>query len=188
MTDPIEEFFIDEDPEWTLESDKGDLLQSCYAFNWEQVQETLAKLRRFRYIQPTDAREVMIKGLLPVVDGFERIFALAEQNGAWDKDELRNWLKSFEGVYKRLLKILSRQGVSPIESVGQLIDLDHHEVVDVVSDDKAEPGTVIREELKGYRIQDRVLRDARVIVAKPNSEQSAKNSSRETNSGQKEEA
>lgn len=162
-------FRIDEEPEWTLDEASGDLLQSCYAFNWEQVQETLEKLRRFRYIQPDDARQVLIKKLLPVVDGFERLFELADESGAREKEELGNWLKNFEVLYKRFLKVLSQEGVHPIESVGQPIDLDHHEVVDVHIDDSLTPGTVVKEEQKGYYFRDKVLRDAKVVVAKPKS-------------------
>jgi len=169
MSRADEEFVIDETPQWTLDLPRGDLLESYYAFNWEQVQETLAKLRRFRYLQPTDAREALIRKLLPVLDGFERLFALAEQSGAREKEELANWLKSFEGVYKRLLKILSQEGVQPIESVGQPIDLDYHEVVDVEHNDEVSPGTVVKEEQKGYLLEDRVLRDAKVVVTRPKS-------------------
>lgn len=167
MRRPEEEFAIDEAPEWTLEMQEGDLLESYYAFNWEQVRETLAKLRRFRYLQPTDAREALIRKLLPVVDGFERLFDLAGQSGARDNEELANWLKSFEGVYKRLLRILTQEGVQAIESVGQPIDLDYHEVVEVEHNDEVSPGTVVKEEQKGYLLEDRVLRDAKVVVTRP---------------------
>jgi len=167
MLHPDEEFVIDEAPEWTLELKEGDLLESYYAFNWEQVQETLAKLRRFRYVQPTDAREALIKKLLPVVDSFERVFDLAQDSGARENEELANWLKSFEAVYKRLLKILGQEGVQPIESVGQPIDLDCHDVVEVEHNDEVSPGTVVKEEMKGYLLEDRVLRDAKVVVTHP---------------------
>jgi len=182
--DPEDLFRIDEEPEWTLEESSGDLLQSCYAFNWEQVQETLAKLRRFRYIQPDDPRQILIKKLLPVVDGFERLFELANESGAREKEELGNWLKNFEVLYKRLLKVLSQEGVRPIESLGQPIDLDHHEVVDVHWDDNLTPGTVVKEEQKGYYFRDKVIRDAKVVVAKPKSPDDERN--RPDQSGNKE--
>ncbi len=169
MNRPDEEFGIDETPEWTLELKEGDLLESYYAFNWEQVQETLANLRRFRYTQPTDARETLIRKLLPVLDSFERVFDLARETGAREKEELANWLRSFEGVYKRLLKILAQEGVQPIDSMGQPIDLDCHEVVEVEHNDEVSPGTVVKEEQKGYLLEDRVLRDAKVIVTRPKS-------------------
>ena len=163
---PGEDFEISEQPEQILEETKGDLLQSYYAFNWEQVQETLAKLRRFRYIQPTDARELLVKKLLPVVDSFERLFELADDSEAKQDEVLANWLKNFESVYKRLLKILAQEGVEAIESVGQSIDLDHHEVVGVENTGEASSGTVLREEQKGYRMHGKVLRDAKVVVSK----------------------
>ena len=167
MTHLEGEFAIDETPEWTLDMKESDLLESYYAFNWEQVRETLAKLRRFRYVQPTDGREALLRKLLPVLDGFERVFTLAEGSGARNNEDLANWLKSFEGVYKRLVKILSQEGVQPIETVGQPIDLDCHEVVDVEQNDEASPGTVVKEEQKGYLLEDRVLRDAKVVVTRP---------------------
>lgn len=181
MGNPWDDFSIDETPEWTLDMKEEDLLESYYSFNWEKVQETLAKLRRFRYIQPTDAREVLIKKLLPVVDGFERLFDLAEQSGVRDgNEEIANWLKSFEAVYRRLLKILCQEGLQPIESVGKQVDLDCHEVVDVENHEHIEPGTIVREEQKGYLLENRVLRDAKVIVAKPKTEGVSQNSNGET--------
>ena len=93
------------------------------------------------------------------------------QNGGYENTELANWLKSFEGVYKRLLKVVCQEGVQPIESVGQPVDLDCHEVVEVCHEEKGAPGTVVKEEQKGYLIENRVLRDARVVVAKPKSDE-----------------
>ena len=165
---PSDEFIIDEQPEWTLDSDqeKGDLLQAYYAFNWENVRESLAKLRRFRYIQPAGPEEKLLKRLLPVLDGFERLFDQAEQTNAWEKEELKNWLKAFEAVYKRLLKAMDRAGVQPVESVGRPVDLDVHEVVEVEHREDEPDGTIVKEQLKGYRLKDKVLRDAQVVVAR----------------------
>ena len=104
MSRPDDEFVIDESPEWTLDLQGGDLLESYYAFNWDQVRETLAKLRRFRYLQPTDAREALIRKLLPVLDGFERLFHLAEQSGARENEDLANWLCEIRVLGHRILK------------------------------------------------------------------------------------
>lgn len=186
--DPLRGFEIDQEPEWTEESlEENGLLETYYNFNWEQVQETLAKLRRFRYIKPVDAREKLIGRLLPVLDSFERIFDLARDSGAMEKEELKNWLTSFEGVYKRLVKILSQEGVEPIDSVGQKVNLEEHEVVAVEEAPDKASGTVIGEQQKGYRISNRVLRDAKVVVAK-NPENKTHVSNHQNSSAEKEES
>ncbi|MEM9266169.1 MAG: nucleotide exchange factor GrpE [Cyanobacteria bacterium P01_F01_bin.13] len=83
--------------------------------------------------------------------------------------ELNAMVKSaFDGVSlirQSLLDVLERQTVTPIETVGQPFDPQHMNAMGREASPDASPNTVIKEILKGYRWQDRVLREAQVIVA-----------------------
>lgn len=102
-------------------------------------------------------REIILS-LLELVDGFE--LALQHVNDA--PSSLSEGLKA---IYGRLENLLERQGVTPIESLGEKFDPRLHEAIDSLRSDKHEPGTVVEEIQKGYRWGDALLRPARVRVA-----------------------
>jgi molecular chaperone GrpE len=100
----------------------------------------------------------IIRSLLDVVDGFEQ----ALQHIGEAPASLSEGLKA---IYRRLQNLLERQGVTPIQSLGQKFDPRLHEAIDSVRSDKYEPGTVVEEIQRGYRWNDELLRPARVRVA-----------------------
>lgn len=107
-----------------------------------------------------NAAENVLKGLLPIVDDFER--GLEATAGVADADSIR---KGMELIYNKLVKYLSQNGVTPIESTGKPFDADLHEAianVPVDADDKR--GKVIDTLTKGYMLNDKVLRHAKVAV------------------------
>lgn len=83
--------------------------------------------------------------------------------------ELNTVIKSaYDGVSlirQSLLDILERQAVTPIDTVGQPFDPRQMNAMGREVSPEITPNTVIKEVLKGYRWQDRVLREAQVIVA-----------------------
>ncbi|MEM8614024.1 MAG: nucleotide exchange factor GrpE [Cyanobacteria bacterium P01_H01_bin.105] len=86
-----------------------------------------------------------------------------------DSSELKATVKSaYDGVAlirQSLLEILERQSVTPIKTLGQPFDPRQMNAMGQDSSPEAAPNTVIKEILKGYRWQDKVLREAQVIVA-----------------------
>jgi len=75
----------------------------------------------------------------------------------------------YEGVFlvrNKLMKILEGRGLKPIESVGKPFDIEYHHAMMQVPRDDVEPDTVVEELEKGYLINDKVLRHAKVIVSK----------------------
>ena len=100
-----------------------------------------------------------------------------------DSSELKATVKSaYDGVAlirQSLLDILERQAVTPIDTLGHPFDPRQMNAMGRDSSPEAAPNTVIKEVLKGYRWQDKVLREAQVIVAdtaNPVAETSLKNS------------
>jgi len=107
-------------------------------------------------------KEALLRDLLPIVDNLERAVEAA-RNGAGDS---RVIVEGVEMVLRSLIDYLKAQGVTPIISAGQPFDPLKHEAVDQVPSDTHPPNTVVAEFHRGYSIGDRVLRPARVTVAK----------------------
>ena len=102
-----------------------------------------------------------ITELLPVVDNFER----ARSHLKPQTDGEMTIHKSYQGVYKQLVDCLKRIGVSPMRPEGQEFDPNLHEAVMREPTDEYPEGTVIEQLMRGYMLNDRVLRHAMVKVA-----------------------
>ena len=104
--------------------------------------------------------EKVLSAILPVVDDMER----AIENGA-KTDDPQLIREGMELIFHNLLKVLEAQGVSTIETDGADFDTDVHEAVAMVpgmGDDKK--GKVIDCLQKGYKLNDKVIRHAKVAV------------------------
>lgn len=106
-------------------------------------------------------RENLLRDLLPMVDNLERAVDAARGGGNG-----KPIVEGVEMVLRSLLDFLRGQGVTPQEAVGQPFNPQFHEAVDHVESADHPPNTVINEFHRGYRIGERVLRPARVSVAK----------------------
>ncbi len=108
------------------------------------------------------ALQNFILEILPPIDQFGQALSFADQMS----DEVRNWAKGFDMIRTQLADSLASQGVRAFESKGKLFDPNYHEALDSVETDEIPPGTIIEEMVRGYMIADRLLRPARVKVAK----------------------
>lgn len=102
-----------------------------------------------------------ITELLPVVDNFDR----ARSHLKPQTDGELAIHKSYQGVYKQLVDCLKRLGVSPMRSEGQEFDPNLHEAVMREPTAQYPEGTVIEQLIRGYMLNERVLRHAMVKVA-----------------------
>lgn len=100
----------------------------------------------------------MIKAILPVVDDMERaLSAMADGEGAKEGVQL---------IFNKLMNILSQKGLKPIEAKGQKFDENLHEAVtQFPAADVGQKGSVVDVVEKGYYLNDKVLRYAKVVVA-----------------------
>ncbi len=107
-----------------------------------------------------NASEKVMNGLLPIVDDFERGL---EANKNSDNAEAIK--EGMELIYNKLVKLMEQNGVKPIESNGADFNPDLHEAIAMVPvTDEAQKGKVIDTPTKGYTINDKVLRHAKVAV------------------------
>ena len=106
------------------------------------------------------ANQELILKLLPVVDNFERALRAAQEN--------ENFQALAEGVsltLRQLQDILEKEGIKPIEAVGQEFDPNVHEAVMRMESKDYPDNTVVEELEKGYMLGSRVIRPAKVKVA-----------------------
>jgi molecular chaperone GrpE len=111
---------------------------------------------RFDLLQ-TAGSELMLD-ILPVIDDFERGFASLET--ATDVDSVR---QGYELIYNKLVGILKQKGLEPIESLNEPFDTDLHEAVTMIESPEMK-GKVVDVILKGYKMRDKVIRYAKVVV------------------------
>jgi molecular chaperone GrpE len=106
------------------------------------------------------AQESLLREILPVLDNFDRALAAPPVPGA---DQA--FRTGVELIHRDFLAALERVGVRPFTAVGQPFDPTRHEAVGRIERGDVDDQTVIAEPLRGYLIQDRVLRPAQVVVA-----------------------
>lgn len=105
--------------------------------------------------------ENVLKGLLPILDDFERGLKAAENDS--NAESIPEGMKL---IYNKLVKYMESMGVKEMESTGKPFDADFHEAIAQVpapADDMK--GKVLDTVQKGYMINDKVLRHAKVAVA-----------------------
>jgi molecular chaperone GrpE len=102
--------------------------------------------------------------LLTVVDNLKRTIAAAAQHPETVEDD--TLIEGVRATERLLEQTLSRFGVRKIDALGKRFDPSLHEVVMEADNASRPPGTVIRVVEDGYTIHDRLLRPARVVVAR----------------------
>ncbi|MFO7760974.1 MAG: nucleotide exchange factor GrpE [Thermodesulfobacteriota bacterium] len=122
------------------------------------------RLERERATALKYAEENVLKELLPVVDNLER--ALEHFEDDRDNPDIKEFYEGVELTYKGLMTTLEKFGVKPIESVGEPFDPNRHEALTMEETSEAGHNTVYREYQKGYVYKERLLRPAKVVVAR----------------------
>ena len=81
-------------------------------------------------------------------------------------DALKKTLEHFDIIYKDMVSILSKNGITPLDSIGKKLDPNLHQAMMEIDDDQKEPGTIIQEIQKGFMMKGRLLRPSLVGVSK----------------------
>jgi molecular chaperone GrpE len=108
------------------------------------------------------AIENVLTEFLHPLDNLEKALHFAESMS----DEVRNWAVGFEMLLNQFKQILVNHGVEEYHSVGKRFDPHLHEAVEMVETTEYEPGVVVEEFVRGYKMGSRPIRVARVKVAK----------------------
>jgi molecular chaperone GrpE len=103
----------------------------------------------------------VIRGLLPVVDDFERALGAAPSLDGPSAE----YVKGMELIYQRMVDALSKLGLQPIEAVGQPFDPNLHHAVQMEQTEESEDHVVLEQYQRGYNFKGKLLRAAMVKVA-----------------------
>lgn len=129
-----------------------------------RTQAEMENFRRRTYREQDDARKFeslrLVRDILPGMDGLNRAIASAEQTG--DLQTLMDGIRMVANQFKEILKAHSAE---PIDALGKPFDPNLHEALTQVPSADHEPMTVLQVVEMGYRLHDRVVRPARVIVS-----------------------
>jgi len=115
--------------------------------------------RQYEEILKNSNRDIIFN-LLEVLDNFERALAAAVESS--DFESLHS---GTELVYQSLFDMLKKEGLEPIEAVGEKFDPAYHEAMMQMESEEYDEGIVVRDMVKGYMLKGKVLRYSKVIVS-----------------------
>lgn len=139
----------------TIEKEKKEYLFLMAEFDNYRKRTTKEKSDIIR-----NAAESAMKGILPIVDDFER--GIEANKEAADIEAVKEGMIL---IYNKFIKYLEQNGVKAAESTGKPFDPDTQEAIALVPvPDEEMKGKVIDTPTKGYTINDKVLRHAKVVV------------------------
>lgn len=127
-----------------------------------EMENTRKRLQKERQEHIQYALQNVIADFLNPIDHMENALGYTDNM----PDQVKNWAVGFKMILEQFKDVLTTNGVQPFKSVGAHFDPHSHEAVEMVETDKQEPGTIVEESIKGYKMGDRVIRPARVKVAK----------------------
>lgn len=107
-----------------------------------------------------NANASLLKDLIPIIDDFER--AIQNNENIEDVNSLK---EGFSLIFNKYMNVLKGKGLVPMDSIGQDFDADIHEAIaNVPAPKKKQKGKVIDAVEKGYTLNDKIVRYAKVIV------------------------
>jgi molecular chaperone GrpE len=137
--------------------------------NWEKSVRAMAELDNVRRRMEREVAnahkygmEKLVSALLPVVDSLEQALQLADK----DKSTDPAMYEGLELTMKLFIDVLQKFDLTQIDPVGATFDPQEHEAMSIQDVPGAAPNSVVAVFQKGYKLSDRVIRPARVIVSK----------------------
>ena len=100
--------------------------------------------------------------ILPVIDNFERALKAPTDTVS---DDVHSFIEGYEMIYKQLMDVLEKEGVTKIDAVGKPFDPNYHQAVMRVPSDEYDDDIVVEVLQEGYLLGEKTLRPAMVKVA-----------------------
>mgnify|MGYP003572337324 CR=1 FL=1 len=137
--------------------------------NWDKAVRAQAELENVRRRSQRDlenahkyALEKFLQDLLPIQDSMEMGLTAAQDESA-DINKLR---EGSELILKMFVDLLDKYGIETIDPQGHPFDPEHHQAMTLLESPDHEPDTVVSVMQKGYKLNDRLVRPAMVVVSK----------------------
>lgn len=138
--------------------------------NWEKAARAGAELENVRRRAERDVQnahrygvEKLLNAFLPVADSIEQAMQLSE------KEQNTTMYEGLQLTMKLFLDVLQKNGVEQLDPLGAVFNPQEHEAMSMQDVPGTAPNTVIAVFQKGYKLHDRVIRPARVVVTKAKS-------------------
>lgn len=138
--------------------------------NWDRMLRTTADFDNYKKRAAREkqdaikfANENLLLKLVPVLDAFDMALAAAQSAGTESAQSLQAGVNM---VYQQLKGALVEAGLEEVDAAGQTFDPNLHEAVAQQETAEAPEGQVVQQLRKGYKLRERLLRPASVIVAK----------------------
>lgn len=167
VDEETEEVLTIEHPGYADLEEKLTLTEKKMHENWEKATRAMAELENVRRRAEREVSsahkygvEKFVDGLLPVIDSLEQALQLSVQA------ENASMHEGLELTMKLFLDVLAKHGVQQIDPVGEVFNPELHEAMSMQESADAEPNTVLVVFQKGYKLHERVIRAARVVVSK----------------------
>ena len=137
---------------------------------WERLVQTTADFDNFKKRAARErqdaarfANESLIQKLIPVLDNFEMALGAAQANAGSSLESLQAGIAMIQQQFK---SALAEAGVVEVDATGQPFDPHQHEAVSQQDSAEVPEGQVLQQLRKGYKLRERLLRPATVIVAR----------------------
>ncbi|MHA1371978.1 MAG: nucleotide exchange factor GrpE [Promethearchaeota archaeon] len=146
---------------------------------WKQAEfENYRKAQEKNLVRERESMVAKIyKDMLPFFDTFDK--AVESATTLLEDSEIdsktKGFLEGFLGLYKNLNSILESKNIKRMDCLGKAFDYNYHEVMMQIEDEDHEEDTIVQEIQKGWLINNKVLRPARVVISKkPQKEENGK--------------
>jgi molecular chaperone GrpE len=148
--------------QWKAKADKADE-------HWDRLLRTTADLENFKKRAARERQEAvrfanaaLLEKLVPALDNFDMALAAANNAEGGSMESLKTGIAM---IYNQLKAVLTEAGLEEIDASGQRFDPNLHEAVSQQESSEVPEGHVLQQLRKGYKLRDRLIRPAGVVVA-----------------------
>ncbi len=138
--------------------------------NWDKLLRTAADFENYKKRVAREKQELtryaiesLLERLIPVLDNFENALL---SSGKVSPDGAQSLQTGIQMIYQQLKAVLSQAGLEEIDATNKPFDFNWHEALSQVERADLPEGQVVQQVRKGYKLRDRLLRPAAVVVSK----------------------
>jgi molecular chaperone GrpE len=138
--------------------------------HWEQMLRVAADFENFKKRAARERQEIskyanesLLQKLIPVLDNFDMALAAA---GSAQTNTLQSLQAGINMIYQQMRSVLNEAGLEEIDATNKTFDPNWHEAVSQEESTDVPEGQVLQQLRKGYKLRDRLLRPASVVVAR----------------------
>ncbi len=141
-----------------------------YKANWQRALADYRNLQketaamRSQWAQMSE--ENILQNFIPVYENFKKAFSTSLPAGGDSEKQWQSWKQGIEYIMKQFENVLKSYNVQEIKTVGEQFDPHRHEAISEEEAEGKEAGIVLKEVEGGYKMGDKVIKPARVIISK----------------------